>query len=227
MNAEWSDVPDHAADNGVSGEFEFDEELEAQWEAEWDQAERDAVQVLRQALAERIGEPAPASLSDAAAHARARLSAGEDDSWVLQAAGLDLAQPPGDDAEFLIRCTAATISPLEETGLDVEDEALLISLEHPDWLGAIVTAVRAGPGCDASPEALTGGVGDCPEVVLDAPLEIDDITALEAAFSIVALQWVLLGIVDAEGRLTALGAWILPRALARAWSGDFDREQEG
>lgn len=226
MNTEWTDEPDRAADNGVFGDLEFDEELEAQWEAEWDQAERDAVEVLRHALADWIGARAPAGVSETAAAARARM--GDDDHlcWVAQAAGLDLTEPPGEPAEFLITATAATISPQEETGLDVEEEATLISLEHPDWLGAIVTAVRRGPGSDASPQTLAAGVADCPEVVLDAPLDIDDTTSLQTAFSIVALPWLALGIVDSDDRLTALGEWILPRALARAWNGDFDREPD-
>jgi hypothetical protein len=34
--------------------------------------------------------------------------------------------------------------------------------------------------------------------------------------------WEAVGAVDADRRLTALGAWGLPRALARAWGSDFD-----
>ena len=44
------------------------------------------------------------------------------------------------------------------------------------------------------------------------------------AFWIVALPWQLLGLIDRDQRLTALGEWVLPRALARARGGDFDRE---
>ena len=58
------------------------------------------------------------------------------------------------DAELVLRCAAATISPREETGLDPEEEATLLTLEHADWLGAILSVVRRGPGADASPEAL-------------------------------------------------------------------------
>lgn len=66
--------------------------------------------------------------------------------WVRQAADLGNAPMPEHDTELLVRLTAATISPQEETGLDTEEEALLLSLEHADWLGAIVSLVRGGAG---------------------------------------------------------------------------------
>lgn len=71
--------------------------------------------------------------------------------WIGRAAGLDREPLPGDGKELLLRCVAATISPREETGLDIDGEAMLSSIEHADWIGAIVSAVRAGPGVDASP----------------------------------------------------------------------------
>jgi hypothetical protein len=50
----------------------------------------------------------------------------------------------------------------------------------------------------------------------------DDAGYLETAFGIVALPWRALGLTDPDDRLTPLGVWVLPRALARAWHGDFD-----
>jgi len=47
---------------------------------------------------------------------------------------------------------------------------------------------------------------------------------LQAAFSILAVPWRVLGMIDREERLTDLGAWTLPRSLARAWGSDFDAE---
>jgi hypothetical protein len=126
----------------------------------------------------------------------------------------------------LIRLAAATISPQEETGLDVEEESLLFSLEHADWIGAIVSVVRAGAGANASPDALVDGIRDCPEVELESEIDIDDESHLEAAFWIVAVPWQILGLIDPDQRLTELGEWVLPRALARAWGGDFDAEPE-
>jgi hypothetical protein len=204
---------------------EFDDELDEEWLAEWDQADRDAVEVLAGALPDHRGAPRPAELAAVAAAVRAALA---DDrgslTWVRSAAGFENEQPPDDDAELLISSTAATISPREETGLDVEEEALLLSLEHADWLGAIVSLVRAGPGADASPDSLVEGIRTCPEVELESEIDIDDELALTAAFSIISLPWHLLGLTDRDERLTPLGAWVLPRALARAWQGHFDQE---
>ncbi|MFQ5556473.1 MAG: hypothetical protein ACE5GB_03050 [Acidimicrobiales bacterium] len=38
------------------------------------------------------------------------------------------------------------------------------------------------------------------------------------AFAVATSAWLDLGIADGEGRLTDLGAAVLPAALARAWS---------
>lgn len=218
MSAEWDDEDDEL-------DFEVDPEAEEQWLAEWDEAERDAVEVLRRALDRYRGQSPPADqLKEAAATVRARLQ-GEDDyslGWVRQAAGLSKAPAPEDDAELMIRLAAATISPQEETGLDVEEESLLLSLELADWLGAIVSAVRDGPGTSASPTALVDGIRKCPELELESELDVDDESHLNTAFWIVALPWQILGIIDPDQRLTELGEWVLPRALARAWNGEFD-----
>jgi hypothetical protein len=218
MSTEWDDERD-----GL--DFEVDPELEEEWLAEWDEAERDAVEVLRRALDRYRGQPPPADqLRDAATTVRARLQEEDDYSlgWVRQAAGLSGAQLPADDSELLILLAAATISPEEETGLEVEEEALLMSLELADWLGAIISIVRDGPRADASPRALVKGIETCPELELEADLDVDDESHLNAAFWIVAVPWQILGIIDPDQRLTELGEWVLPRALARAWNGEFD-----
>lgn len=72
--------------------------------------------------------------------------------------------------------------------------------------------------------ALVDGIRNCPELVLESDLDFDEESHLEAAFWIVALPWQVLRMIDSDQRLTELGEWILPRALAHAWGGDFDRE---
>jgi hypothetical protein len=207
-------------------ERDFSDELEDQWIAEWDQAERDAVEVLRNALRQYRAQPQPGDqLTEAAATVRSRLrQGGHPLDWVRQAAAMSNDPAPDDDTELLIQLAAATISPREETGLDVEEESLLLSLEHADWLGAIISTVRDGPGANASPDALVDGIRNCPEVVSESGIDFDEESHLEAAFWIIALPWQVLGLIDPDQRLTALGQWILPRALARAWGGNFDQE---
>ena len=207
-------------------EPDFSDELEDQWIAEWDQAEHDAVEVLRNALRQYRAQPRPGDqLTEAAATVRTRLrEGGHPLDWVRRAAAMINDPAPDDDTELLIQLASATISPREETGLDVEEESLLMSLEHADWLGAIISTVRDGPGADASPDALVDGIRNCPEVVTESGIDFDEESHLEAAFWIIALPWQVIGLIDPDQRLTALGQWILPRALAPSWGGNFDLE---
>jgi hypothetical protein len=124
----------------------------------------------------------------------------------------------------VLRCAAATISPLDDPGLDPEEEASLDSLEHADWLGAIVSLVRAGRGAEASTKQLVEGIRTCPEVEIPSELDFDDVLFIETAFSIIVFPWFALGLTDRDERLTPIGAWVLPRALARAWGSDFDAD---
>lgn len=204
-------------------DLELDEDLD-DFLRSWDEADRDAAEVLGSALRNLRGRPSPASeVAIAAARARDGLREGHHPfGWIRSAAALENGPLPADDAELLLRCTTATISPQEETGLDPEEESLLLSLEHADWLGAIISVVREGAGEDASPDALVDGIRTCPEVHLESEIDLEEESHLEAAFWIVALPWQVLGLIDEDQRLTPLGAWVLPRALAHAWSADFD-----
>jgi hypothetical protein len=214
-------------DHGLPESFDFDDAELDQLIADGAVVDREAARVLREALDEHRGVRMPPGEPEAISlRIREGLAAGPYPfDWIGRAAGLDREPLPDDGTELLLRCTAATISPREETGLDPEEEAMLSSIEHADWLGAIVSAVRTGPGTDASPRSLVAGIATCPEVepgpggYLD-----DDVAFLEAAFSILAVPWCALGMLDREERLTTLGAWTLPRSLARAWGSDFDAE---
>jgi len=197
-------------------EFDLDAGLEEFLEA-WDEADRDAAAVLRNALAHLREQPPPSQeLAVVAPRLRDGLRDGSHPfGWVRKAAGREAEPLPESDVELVLACAAATISPREETGLDPEEEATLLTLEHADWLGAIVSVVRAGPGSDASPEALADGIRVCPEVELPPDFDLADDAYAETAFWILALPWHVLGLTDRDQRLTPLGAWILPRALAR------------
>jgi hypothetical protein len=207
-------------------EFEVDEQLEEQWFTEWQEADRRAAELLCEALSDRRGQPPPgAALGLAAAAVRARLAqAGDPFAWIRGVSGLQDEPAPGDDAELLIRCAAGTISPQQDAELELEQAALLVSLERPDWLGAVVGVVRAGAGADASPEGLVAALRDCPEVADQSDLDDDAEASVQTAFSIVSAPWEALELIDADEQLTALGEWVLPRALARAWGADFDRD---
>lgn len=198
--------------------FDDDDDIDA-FVAEWEAAERDAAAVVREALGELRGAPAPeAALSAAADQARAGLGRWPLD-WPARAAGFG-ARPPLDDAELLLALVAATISPREPTGLPPEEEASIASLELGDWAGAIIGTVRTGPGAAADPEALVEAIDACAEID-GPPIDPADLSAYLLPFELVSPVWQAVGVLDDRRRLTELGAWLLPRALTRAWGVEF------
>jgi hypothetical protein len=167
-------------------EDDWDEQAEdEEFLAQWEQAEAEAVEVLRQALPPRARPPLPA-----------------------------------DDAELWLAAAGALIAMREPSGLDAELEASVMALELADWVGAVIGLARGGVGANAEPAALVTAINECPEV--DGRVDPDDADLVELAFEAVVPTWEAVGAVDADCRLPALGAWGLPRALARAWGGDLD-----
>ncbi len=177
-----------------------DEELEAALAA----LEREARERLHAGVDE-LGAPAPAGLGAAAAGARESAERGEWPlDWVVRAAGGSL---PEGDADLLLTLLEAVAAPTEPTGLDDEDEALLLSIEPRDWADVAVGLCAAGPSAPADPEALAALVEEADE---------DDRQVLAAGFGLVEPVLAACGVTDLDGRLTALGAWLLPRAVDRA-----------
>jgi tetratricopeptide (TPR) repeat protein len=212
--------------NGKIEELQFlmdeDDKDEEELLATLEATEAAAVELLRRALPEMQGvEPPREELATAAQRLRTGLAR---DGWpyghVLGAAGWTKGDLPADDAELWLGGAGALISPREETGLDAEEEAAIIALDPADWLGAVIGVVREGVGADASPEALLGYIDACPEI--EGTIDPDEAPLLEMAFELVLPAWEAAGTVDDKRRLTALGRWGLPRALAWAWGHHFD-----
>jgi hypothetical protein len=90
----------------------------------------------------------------------------------------------------------------------------LRGIEWADWLGAVIPLVRSGPGADAEPMQLVRNINRCPEVTTTVPKR--DMQAVADVFAHTLHAWELTGVVE-DGRLTTLGAWLLPRALLAAW----------
>jgi hypothetical protein len=185
-----------------------------------------AVDLLQTALAGEGGrEPPQPALAEAAGRLRQHLESGAKPyRYVRRAAGWGDGLPSG-DAELVVGATAALMSPREPSGLAPGDEDLLAAVEAADWLGAVVGVVRGGDGTAATPSALVQAIAACPEV--DSPPVAEEGSAagsdrVEAAFEVVLPAWEAAGVVDGDWRLTPLGRWALPRALARAWAADFD-----
>ena len=202
-------------------EWELDDNEE--FLAAWDRTEAAAVDLLRAALPEVAGASFP---GEALPEAAERLRSGMvSRSWpyehMRRASGWTTETLPSDDLELWLGAAGGLISPREETGLDVEEESAVMALEHADWLGAVVGLVRSGVGASAEPGALVGYIDACPEI--DGTVDPDDASLVEMAFELVLPAWEAAGAVDEGRRLTPLGSWGLPRALAWAWSGVFDR----
>jgi hypothetical protein len=88
--------------------------------ADWEAVDRQAARVLREALDEHRGARMPPGEPEAISpRICGGLAVGTYPfDWIGRAAGLDRESLPDDGTELLLRCTAATISPREETGLD-------------------------------------------------------------------------------------------------------------
>ncbi len=195
-----------------------DDEIDVAWEAE----RSEAVELLRDALTDIRRLPVPrAALRDAAAALR-RLLARE--GWMYsamcRAAGWTPKRLPKDDLELWLGAAGGLVEARDETGMDVEEESAIMALEVADWLGAVLGFVRAGVGAPAEPEDLLRYVDECPE--LEGARDPDDDGVLLLAFELVLPAWEAARAIDHDRRLTELGHWGLPRALAWAWGEDFD-----
>lgn len=84
----------------------------------------------------------------------------------------------------------------------------------------MIGLVRAGVGTSAEPEDLVRYIDDCPEI--DGEIDPDDESLVAFAFEVVLPAWEAAGAIDEERRLTSLGRWGLPHALAWAWGGNVD-----
>ncbi|MGI8610395.1 MAG: DUF6398 domain-containing protein [Candidatus Dormibacteria bacterium] len=201
-----------AIDDDEDDDEAFLESLEA--------ADRDALALLRDALPQLRGLPFPAELPAAAADLRRRLLGRDPELRPVVRANSWSARLPPDDRQLWIETVGALIAIKNDTGLPAEEESLLMTLDHADLLGAVLGAVRAGDGSPADAEDLTARIDACPEV--DGEVDDDDRGLIEAAFDLLVGVWQAAGAIDADFRLTELGRWGLPRALAWAWGGDFD-----
>lgn len=184
------------------------------------EVDMEAAGLLRTALADELATPAPEPELTAAAET---LRAGiQSERWpfeyFIKACGWRK-EPPGDDAELWERAAAATISPPEDPGTDVEEQSAVFALEHADWFGLVTGLVRRGVGAKFDSDLAEQDIVTCPEIE-DESDGSDESAVLRIAVTVLSPLWQGLGIVDADDRLTELGWWGLPRALLRVWDDD-------
>jgi len=233
LQTQWLHTP--LPDGREPIEAVSDEEDE-EFLAAWDDAEADACAILAELLAEAPPRACPrAELRAACERLRAGLRA---DHWpydlLRDAAGVAPETLPAQDTELWLTLAAGVVTCQADpqAHLDEAAHAAWIALMHPDWIGAVVTLVRGGVGTPADADSLAQYAATFDFEESDDP-EADDETddwddedlsggrrALAVGFSTVELLWFVLGALDDESRLTALGWWGLPEALPRAWAGE-------
>jgi hypothetical protein len=166
----------------------------------------------------------------------ADLPADDAELWLRLAAGV--ASPVGSDD---------WLRPGEEGEEDQEGEdelnetdstiAAISAIDHFDWLAVITALATGGPGTSASAADLAGYVRDYDPDDAERSeddedgddYDLDDLDeggedgefdelGMEGLFLSVTSLWQVLGAIDEDDCLTALGWWGLPEAMRRVWT---------
>lgn len=196
------------------------DEEDAAFDAEWEAADGAAIEALDEILGEVGERPLPRlALRNACENIRHLAGSGMDDRlWPL--AVLADAEAGVDDRDYWIAAAAESIQPsdMPPTEADLEAVSAWMALNHADWVGAVGTLARLGPGTPA-------GAADLADYVLTSPdlgEAFDDLEdarmSLEFGLLPVVELWLAVEAVDSSYRLTDLGWWGLPEALRRTWS---------
>jgi len=202
----------------------------------WDAAERYAVTLLREALPEAQSVTAPVEeLTEQVTRFRSASR-----KWPYkQLARATWGQRPGrrspaDDMEFWLDTAGAMATMRRHIGVDSPSLEPVTLLRPADWAGAVIGMVRSGVNSIVTAEDLARYAMGCPEIVStkepgDEAVAYDpfaggvvDDESLSRGFEAALVFWQAIGVVNEQQWLTRLGLWGLPRALARAWHGDFD-----
>jgi hypothetical protein len=201
----------------------------------WDAAERYAVTLLRAALPQAQAEPVPAEeLTLATARLRSAARKGPYRQLARAAWGRQpRKRPPAGDADLWLDAAGAMATMRRHVGVDSPLLEPVTLLRPADWAGAVIGLVRSGVNTVTSAGDLVRHARQCPETMHAAePGEAEaydpfagglaDDESLGRGFEVALLFWETIGAVNEQRWLTRLGWWGLPRALARAWNGDFD-----
>jgi len=225
----------------------LDEEDE-EFLAEWDAADAQALAATQALLDRVGDRPLPREeLRRAGARLRRDLAGpGWPGRLLIECSGLRPADLPADDTELWLRLAAGVADPqgpedwaepeAEEESETESDLTAICAIDHFDWLATITALAEGGPGTAASAADLAAYVRDYdPGEPDDGPPaaateddgedaffaaddgDFDDLT-MEDLFLPVTSLWRVLGAIDDDERLTALGWWGLPEAMLRVWA---------
>jgi hypothetical protein len=203
----------------------------------WDAAERYGVMLLWHALPEVRSVPPPA-LELAAAADRIRSAVRKRPYKQLARTAWGRGRLPADDGSLWLDAAGALAAMRHHMDADLPTLAAVSVLSPADWAGAVIGLVRSGVNAPVTAEDLLRYARECPEI---AGLRLADEDpdagseptydpfasragdeSIKRAFETVLPFWEVVDAVSDQRWLTGLGWWGLPRALARAWNGDFD-----
>ena len=203
----------------------------------WDAAERYAVTLLREALPQAQAVPVPAEeLAVAAARFRSAVRKWPYKQLARAAWGQrPRKRSPADDTDLWLDAAGAMATMRRHVGVGSPSLEPVTLLRPADWTGAVIGLVRSGVNTIVTAGDLVRYARQCPEIgTMEEPGEeagaydpfaggVADDESLCRGFDVALLFWEAIGAVTEQRWLTRLGWWGLPRALARAWNGDFDR----
>jgi hypothetical protein len=203
----------------------------------WDAAESYAVRLLREALPEAQAAPVPVEeLTMAAARFRSAARKWPYRQLARAAWGQrPRKRSPADDTDLWLDAAGALATMRRHVGAGSPLLEPVTLLRPADWAGAVIGLVRSGVNTVATAGDLVRYARQCPEIMStedpgDEAVAYDpfaggvaDDESLSRGFEAALLCWEAVGAVSEQRWLTRLGWWGLPRALARAWNGDFDR----
>ncbi len=203
----------------------------------WDAAERYAVTLLREALPQAQAVPVPAEeLAVAAARFRSAVRKWPYNQLARAAWGQrPRKRSPADDTGLWLDAAGAMATMRRHVGVGSPSLEPVTLLRPADWAGAVIGLVRSGVNTTVTAGDLVRYARQCPEIMsMDEQGEeagaydpfaggVADDESLYRGFDVALLFWEAIGAVTEQRWLTRLGWWGLPRALARAWNGDFDR----
>ncbi len=205
----------------------------------WDAAERYGVTLLWHALPEVRSVPPPA-LELAAAADRIRSAVRKRPYKQLARAAWGRGRLPADDESLWLDAAGALAAMRHHMDADLPALAPVSLLGPADWAGAVIGLVRSGVNAPVTAEDLLRYARECPEIAGLRLADGDDLESgseptydpfasrasddqsIKRAFEAVLPFWEVVDAVNDQWWLTGLGWWGLPRALARAWNGDFD-----
>jgi hypothetical protein len=224
------------------------DEKDEEFLAEWDAADAEALAAVGELLDQVGERPRPAEeLRTASARLREYIDRpGWPGQLLIECGGMRAADLPADDAELWLRVAAGVASPEgsddwagpDETAGELNETdsavAAICAIDHFDWLAVITALAVGGPGTSASAADLAGYVRDYDpddaeraaddededDYDLDDPdddPEFDEL-GMEGLFLPVTSLWQVLGAIDDDDCLTALGWWGLPEAMRRVWA---------